>query len=455
MGLFLTNQDFLNRTSSPFYYCDELPNMTLFKKADINGDSIPKIPFVYIQKNQGIFVVDNGVITDFCFEEGIYSFDDTMPPSCIFGKKKAQNMSHNEIMFNPLPFFKEGRIVYFINFSPLPYVQLYTENPVKYFNGSVSREIKVEGSFSIDLIDPFKLFSKIVRNDNKEHFLTDVFEKKIEEDVEKGMVNTILDYSNHQVPFHILCQNKNDIIQRTIESLIFPNILGIGVCNLEISDISFVDNSPRMMNIDVEVQQPLQQPQSTFIPISIPKPQVDEFEGFNVESISPVDSSTQNIEINQQSESKILSDNSFVLNGLDDEFNGVSRNQTISFSNNNSNTSQTSIGFPFANDNEWLCPSCRNDAVGDTCSFCGHKRVRNNLMQNTQQPTTPITPVVVQTENNQWICTNCGSANASKFCSNCGQPKPQEFKIACCNCGWKPSNPQQPPKFCPECGTKY
>ena len=76
-------------------------------------------------------------------------------------------------------------------------------------------------------------------------------------------------------------------------------------------------------------------------------------------------------------------------------------------------------------------------------------------MQNTQQPTTPITPVVVQTENNQWICTNCGSANASRFCSNCGQPKPQEFKIACCNCGWKPSNPQQPPKFCPECGTKY
>lgn len=455
MGLLLTNQDSFNRAGAPFYFCDNLPNMTLFKKASINGDSsTSKIPFVCIKQNQGIFVLDNGVITDFCFAEGIYSFDDTMPPSCIFGDKNPQYMTHGEVMFNPLPFFKTGRTVYFINFSPLPFVQLYTENPVKYFNNGSEREIKVEGSFSIDLTDPFKLFSKIVRNDNKEHFLTDVFEKKIEEDVEKGMVDAILDYSNHQVPFHILCQNKSDIIQRTLNSLAFPSILGIGVCNLEISDIVFVDNAPRMMNIDVEVQQPIQPLQIPYQPMPIPAP-VDEYEGFSVESLGQI-SEQPTVEEKKEIENSApnLSDNNaFVFSGLDEEFNGF--NNKPSVSDKVVTTTPMPSAYPFSNDNEWLCPSCKNDAIGDICGFCGHKRVRTNLIQNTTQPSTIVTPISVQTQNNQWICSNCGSTNASKFCSNCGSPKPQEIKTSCANCGWKPANPQQPPRFCPECGTKY
>jgi hypothetical protein len=43
---------------------------------------------------------------------------------------------------------------------------------------------------------------------------------------------------------------------------------------------------------------------------------------------------------------------------------------------------------------------------------------------------------------------------AAKFCPNCGAPKPVQAANACPNCGYIIPDPSNPPKFCPECGTK-
>lgn len=53
---------------------------------------------------------------------------------------------------------------------------------------------------------------------------------------------------------------------------------------------------------------------------------------------------------------------------------------------------------------------------------------------------------------NLWTC-ECGTQNSGKFCQNCGKPAPSgAIRFRCNKCGWEPSNPSQPPKFCPECG---
>ena len=67
-----------------------------------------------------------------------------------------------------------------------------------------------------------------------------------------------------------------------------------------------------------------------------------------------------------------------------------------------------------------------------------------------------------QTMNNgSWQCS-CGMVNSGKFCAQCGQPRPamnvsgysQMNTVRCSNCGWQPSDPNQTPKFCPECGNR-
>ena len=51
-----------------------------------------------------------------------------------------------------------------------------------------------------------------------------------------------------------------------------------------------------------------------------------------------------------------------------------------------------------------------------------------------------------------WKCA-CGAVNKGKFCQNCGSPKPAGAPLYQCDkCGWKPEDPHNPPKFCPECG---
>jgi membrane protease subunit (stomatin/prohibitin family) len=107
---------------------------------------------------------------------------------------------------------------------------------------------------------------------------------------------------------------------------------------------------------------------------------------------------------------------------------GNQQNAGMQAQSQQQNSSQASA----STSNSWTC-KCGTQNSGKFCTNCAAPK-----------PSAP----------SQWTCS-CGTNNTGKFCYNCGKPAPSVQSFRCDKCGWEPSNPAQPPKFCPECGDVF
>ena len=106
--------------------------------------------------------------------------------------------------------------------------------------------------------------------------------------------------------------------------------------------------------------------------------------------------------------------------------------------------------------------AAKNEGAGPVMAFAGMNMAQQaggmnaanlfNVAQQQQQQQQQAPPPQQQAAT--WTCV-CGAANSGRFCTQCGKPKPQGAAWRCDKCGWQPQDPNNVPRFCPNCGDPF
>ena len=111
----------------------------------------------------------------------------------------------------------------------------------------------------------------------------------------------------------------------------------------------------------------------------------------------------------------------------------------------------------------WTCACGQDGITGNFCPNCGGKKPEPKPAAESWQCACGATATgkfcpecgKPKPAADGWTCA-CGAVNKGKFCSECGAKKPAGVpQYKCDKCGWEPSDPTHPPKFCPECGDPF
>ena len=407
-----------------FFYCDSLENDVLMVKGQkrISGRSsnskgsdnvISNGSGIAVADGQCMIIVEQGKVVEFCAEPGQFTYDSSSEPSIFTGKLGDSIKETFKLIGKRFTFggdtAKDQRVYYF-NTKEIIDNKFGTATPImfevvnKRISMSRTVQVRCNGIYSYKISDPILFYSKIAGNVSDE-------------------------YRREEID----SQLKTEFI-----SALQPAFASLSELELRPAQIPAHTNE-------------LKSAMNTAL-----KSEWTERRGITVESIAinPITLNEEDMKkINQMEDAATLGSNPFMMAGrmTDAQANaleGAANNEAgamtgfigmgMAMNNGGMNAAQSfyNAGVEQQKQNSsvngWKC-SCGAIVNGNFCTECGAPKPSAD----------------------GWKC-GCGSINKGKFCSNCGAKKPADAPLYQCDkCGWKPEDPKNPPKFCPECGDRF
>ncbi|MBQ8944442.1 MAG: SPFH domain-containing protein [Clostridia bacterium] len=411
-----------------FFYCDAIDQNTIMVKGKKrtssrssntqgNDNIISNGSGIAVADGQCMIIVDQGKIVEVCAEPGEFTYDSSSEPSIFTGKLSDSIVQTFKTIGRRFTYGgdtgKDQRVYYF-NTKELPDNKFGTQNPIPFrvvdnnIGLDVDIAIRCNGVYSYKVTDPLLFYTNVCGNvatsysrneiDNqlKTEFLT-ALQPAFAKISEMGVRYSAL-------PAHTmeLCDAMNDVLTAKWKELRGLEIISVGI------------NSATASEEDEAMIKDLQ------------KKAV--YRNASMGAAAIVDAQAEAMKNAASNPNGSMM--GFMGMGFAQQAGGANAQNLYAVAEQQSKQAQAAA---VAASNGWKC-SCGATATGNFCPECGAKK--------------PVSE-------DGWKCS-CGAVNKGKFCSECGAKKPAGAPLYRCDkCGWTPEDPQNPPKFCPECGDAF
>ena len=367
---------------------------------------------VVVNEGQCMLIVDQGKVVEVCAEPGEFTYDSSSEPSLFYGSLGKGIIDTFKTIGKRFTYggdtAKDQR-VYYINIKEIMDNKFGTANPIPFrvvdrnINLDIDVSIRCNGVYSYKIVDPLLFYTNVCGNVEREYTRSEI-DHQLKTEFISALQPCFARISELEVRPNMIPGHVEELTQFMNENLTkkWSEIRGLAIVSIAMNPITLPEEDAAL----------IKQAQHTAI-MKDPSMAAATLVGAQAEAMKTAAGNEAGammgfMGLNMASQA----------GGADTQslFNMASQQQPVQ--------KQT-------DPNAWKC-SCGTMNTGKFCVECGKPN--------------PKAP---------WICV-CGMRNTGKFCSNCGKEKPTKKVVYKCNkCGWVPEDPENPPKFCPECGDPF
>ncbi|MCM1506866.1 MAG: SPFH domain-containing protein [Ruminococcus flavefaciens] len=431
-------------TWKEFFYCDALPADVLvvkgkkktstFSSNKGNDNIITNGSKIAVSDGQCMIIVDQGAVVEVCAVPGEYTYDMSTEPS-LFGGNLGKNIKETfKVIGKRISYGGDtahDQRIYYFNLKELTDNKFGTQNPVPFrmtyedIGRSFTVGVRCNGVFSYRISDPLLFYTNVCGNVSSAYTRAN-----IDQQLKSEFLNAL------NPAFARLSQN------------------GLRYDELPLHTVELSEAMRNVLTPQWSEKRGLEIVSVAINSVTISKDDEERIKRFEDTAWNRDATNAAATLVNAQASAMTTASGN--AGGSAMGFYGMNMAQQAG-GFNAQQLFQMGAVQQQNNANSWKC-SCGAENTGKFCANCGSPKPAPQGAWKCS----------CGTENTGKFCANCGSPkpapqgawkcscgteNTGKFCAECGKPKPSEQKaFSCGSCGWTPSDMNNIPRFCPECG---
>ncbi len=417
-----------------YFYCESIPENVMAVKGmhRVSGRSsnykgseniISNGSVVAVADGQCMIIVDQGKVTELCAEPGEFVYDSSTEPTIFSGDLGTSILDTFKSIGKRFTFGGEppkDQRVYYFNTKELIGNKYGTPSPVPFrvvdqrAGIDIDISIRCFGEYSYRICDPILFYTNVCGNVG-EDYTRDRLEGQLKTELLTALQPAFAKISEMGIRYSALPGHTTELADALNEVLSgkWRNLRGLEIVSFGVSSVKASDEDEQMIK---EMQR-----NAAFMD---PTRAAAHLVGAQASAMQAAAS-------NQNAGPAMA----FMGMNMAGQAGGVNAQNLYQMGAQQQVQQTIQQPAPAAPANGWTCSCGQTGITGKFCPNCGTKK---------PEPQT-----------DGWTCS-CGSVNKGKFCSECGAKKPAGVpQYKCDKCGWEPSDPAHPPKFCPECGDPF